>query len=259
MAHVEPALDAGDDPEQELETLHFQTLSLAGSVAGPDMPKKEDIAAPAPLQVCPFRVIPLRVEDGTYKKSEDTAQILREIGGGRALLRMTTVFYERVFADAHIAKFIMNRGDPHASRLSNWLIEKMGGEGDVWTTERIARRKNIKTVILGDGREHIVHDRTSAHVAAWNSPLRPPTEMGQHFNLVDSRVWMRLMFWSARDTGLFDLSPSFQAWFITFIAHFVAVYERTAPPYAAESAAWSAQKDNIAKYAANGNKMEFVP
>lgn len=47
-----------------------------------------------------------------------------------------------------------------------------------------------------------VHDRSTAHFAAWHSPKRPAAEYGRHFNLEDARVWMRIHFWAAREEGL---------------------------------------------------------
>jgi hypothetical protein len=46
---------------------------------------------------------------------------------------------------------------------------------------------------------------------------------------------MRLHFWAMRSVGIFERSPSFAAYYVKFIAHFVSVYERTAPPFARES------------------------
>jgi len=62
-----------------------------------------------------------------------------------------------------------------------------------------------------------------------------------------------LHFWSAREVGLFD--TPFGDYYVKFIAHFVSVYERTAPPFARESARWSSSEENIAKYLENDRKM----
>ena len=72
----------------------------------------------------------------------------------------------------------------------------------IWTTERQTRPQ--KVVRLAGGYTHVVHDRSSAHVAAWNSIHREAGKEGDHFKLDDSRIWMRLMFWSAREQGLFE-------------------------------------------------------
>lgn len=131
----------------------------------------------------------------------------------------------------------------------------MGGEGNVWSSERLERSKCPVSRLLSNGSEHIVHDRTSAHVAAWFSPLRASHEQGKRFQLHDSRVWMRLMFWSAREAGVFQRSPIFESWYIRFIAHFIRVYESNAPFFARESARWSLDPENIRSYLANNCSM----
>ena len=48
---------------------------------------------------------------------------------------MTTRFYAHVFEDKELCKFIFE-GDgaaAHGKRIGDWIVEKMGGEGDVWT------------------------------------------------------------------------------------------------------------------------------
>jgi hypothetical protein len=175
--------------------------------------------------------------------------------GGESIHRMTKLFYERAFRDLHFSKFIASFDDPHAERLANWIIEKMTGEGNPWTVERVERAKCPMHVKLGNGEDHVVHDRTSAHRAAWFSPKRPDHEMGDRFKLHDSRVWMRIMFWAGRDTGVFEVSPSFAHWYVRFIKHFIAVYERSAPAYAADEFAWSANPANIERYDRDGYWM----
>jgi len=171
---------------------------------------------------------------------------------------MLTRFYHKCFEDSHISQFIRNNGDPHAERLANWIIEKMGGEGKPWTKERVERSKCPVHATLGDGREHIVHDRTSAHVAAWFSPKRSPEDMGERFKVHDARVWMRLMFWSARETEVFHTSPSFKYWYPQFIAHFMRVYEHAAPQYAQDSLQWSENEENTEMYISGGRHMGDV-
>eukprot|EP00798_Chlamydomonas_sp_ICE-L_P021563 gene21563-28556_t len=183
------------------------------------------------------------------------ADLLKEVGGGDAIRQITDIFYKKAFEDGTLDKFIHSHDDPHAERLGNWIVEKMGGEGPVWSEERVERNKCPVARTLSNGYQHVVQDRSSAHAAAWWSPKRPEHEAGQHFQLHDSRVWMRLMFWSARETGIFDKSPSFESWYVRFIAHFVRVYESSAPAFARDSHRWSAAPANIAAYTANGNRM----
>ena len=203
--------------------------------------------------------VPLRISGNTYQASEGTAHLLREIGGGAAVRRMTNLFYLKCFQDPHLDQFIRSHDDPHFRRLADWIVEKMGGEGDAWTRERADRARCPVAHALSTGAPHVVHDRSSAHVAAWWSPKRPPRAAGRRFGVHDCRAWMRLMLWSAREAGLLsDARPAFRDWFTRFIAHFVRVYERDAPPFARESARWSADPARIAAYLAAGRTMPDV-
>ncbi|KAH8071930.1 hypothetical protein JL721_3833 [Aureococcus anophagefferens] len=126
----------------------------------------------------------------------------------------TAALAAEAFADPQLDPFIRDHGDPHGQRFANWIFEKMGG-----------------------------------------GPLD------------DCRVWMRLHFWAARETGIFDDHPAFAAragvrsssaardtlsigHYVRLIGHFVSVYERTAPPFARESARWSADPAQVADYVA---------
>lgn len=166
---------------------------------------------------------------------------------------ITSLFYAKCFEDSHLDQFIANHNDPHMERLANWIAEKMDPTSPVWTEERRTRDVTPRQV---RGGVVAVHDRTSAHVAAWNSPKRTEARAGSHFQLHDARVWMRLMFWSGRESGVFERSPSFQDWYIRFIAHFVKVYERLAPPFARESFRWSGVPENVEAYRSNGRRMD---
>eukprot|EP01062_Namystynia_karyoxenos_P027641 TRINITY_DN21154_c0_g1_i1.p1 TRINITY_DN21154_c0_g1~~TRINITY_DN21154_c0_g1_i1.p1 ORF type:complete len:329 (+),score=106.53 TRINITY_DN21154_c0_g1_i1:77-988(+) len=222
--------------------------SLSGRRApapGGASPARAPSAAPPP---------PLVVRGGTHMASPATAKLARDIGGVPALQAMIELFYSRMFADPHLDQFVRDHNDPHAVRLATWIVEKMG-DGQPWSQER--RRRSTCPVQVGGGYEVVVHDRSSAHVAAWNSPKRSPADMGQHFKLDDCRVWMRLMFWSARDKGLLT-HPQFGEWFVRFIGHFVRVYERSAPPFTRDSARWSADPANVQRYISSGRRMTDV-
>eukprot|EP00798_Chlamydomonas_sp_ICE-L_P002612 gene2612-30935_t len=195
--------------------------------------------ATAPI---PFRHVPLTMSDLTYRTTQATADLLKEIGGGDAIRQITDIFYDKAFEDGSLDKFIHSHNDPHAERLGNWIVEEMGGEGPVWSEERVERNKCPVALTLSNGSQLVVNDRGSAHTAAFWSPKRP-------------EVWMRLMFWSARETGIFDKSPSFESWYVRFIAHFARVYDSSAPAFARDSHRWSADPANIAAYRANGNRM----
>merc|ERR1712118_64362 len=87
--------------------------------------------------------------------------------------------------------------------------------------------------------------RTTAHVAAWHSPKRPPGEVGLHF-------------WALRESGLLEANPAFSDYYVRFIAHFVRVYENTAPSFARDSLRWSASAENIERYIRSGRRMTDV-
>lgn len=139
----------------------------------------------------------------------------------------------------------------------------MGGEGNIWTDNRPP------------------NSRSNSHRKAWHSRKRERSKVGRRFKLDDCRyaathmvlhdaihitsphtapwhrVWMRLMFWAGRDEGLAD-HKAFWTWYVQFISHFIRVYEYTAPPYAKESAEWSADPANIAAYEEAGYTMTDV-
>lgn len=234
----------------------------------PDM-KREALPEPEPITVggpaassrggCPFAGAHVALVMGgggrTHMSSAESVELLAETGGIDALTRMTQAFYEKVKVNGHLDQFLRSHKDPHATRLASWIAEKMGG-GTPWSDERVTRKE---IVVLAGGIRARVYDRSSAHVAAWHSPKRPAEDVGTHFQLDDSRAWMRLMFWAGREQGLVGpaaKSPRFSNWFVRFIAHFVRVYEREAPRFARESLRWSEDPANIAAYIAAGNAFE---
>eukprot|EP00095_Tigriopus_kingsejongensis_P012303 maker-scaffold692_size110616-snap-gene-0.21 protein:Tk12303 transcript:maker-scaffold692_size110616-snap-gene-0.21-mRNA-1 annotation:"hypothetical protein TRIADDRAFT_22637" len=175
--------------------------------------------------------VPFITKSDSFQTSKHSSNLLNEIGGGDKIRQMTTRFYARAFQDQTLRLFMFETDDAanHGQRLGDWIIQKMGGEGDVWSDS---------------GR----HDmRQVSHYKAWNSKKRHPSVRGNHFKLSDCRVWMRIMFWSARDVGL-DAHEPFWKWYMDFLRHFVAVYERTAPSYTKESAQWSNKASNIKTY-----------
>ena len=199
-----------------------------------------------------YRFVPLIVTSNSFQGDHRTAELLQEIGGLEALRKLTGIFYKKAFNDSHLDQFIRSHNDPHGERLANWIAEKMDPSNKVWTAER-SRRDKIPVKIQGG--EIQVHDRSSAHVAAWHSVKRKPDRVGIHFELHDARTWMRLMFWSGRESGIFEASPTFEDWYVRFIAHFVKVYERLAPPFARDSFRWAKDANNIEQYVSNGYKM----
>lgn len=213
-----------------------------------------DINAGAPTTSAPGKLVPLNVHHASHRASRETARICEEAGGAPFLRRFTARFYEKAFADPHLDQFIREHGDHHGERFAYWIAEKMG-LGTPWTAERRSRPQ-CPFMIRGVGMVD-VHDRSSAHFAAWHSPKRSPDEWGDHFQVHDCRVWMRLHFWAAREEGLFEY-PAFADYYVRFIGHFVSVYERNAPPFTRESARWSADPKNIEAYFAAGRKMVDV-
>ena len=122
------------------------------------------------------------------------------------LEKFTECFYDKSFADPHISLFIRETTDPHGRRFATWIAEKMDGK-PVWTME--ARKRKTCPFMSHGHQFETPHDRSSAHYAAWHSPKREPEKFGDHFNLHDARVWMRLHFWALRESGLWAKSPSF--------------------------------------------------
>ena len=199
----------------------------------------------SPTKRFPFQFIPLQ-RSGSHRPSEGSRYLMKHEVTLEDLTVLTEKFYELAFLDSRLDKFIRSHSDPHGTRFAAWIHQKLSGS-NVWDQDRASR-----------GRGCPVHDRTSAHVAAWYSPKRPAEERGEHFQLDDCRVWMRLHFWALRESGLMEKSPSFSDYYVRFIAHFVRVYESTAPAFARESLKWSQDPKNIEEYIQNGRKMTDV-
>lgn len=175
------------------------------------------------------------------QNSKFTADLLKDVGGGDKIRQMTTRFYAHAFEDETLSKFMFDTDGAaaHGQRLGDWIIEKMGGEGDVWTNS---------------GREGM---RRVSHSRAWNCDKRKDEKRGQRFKLDDSRIWMRLMFWSGREVGL-SQHEAFWKWYNTFLKTYIGIYTRTAPPYTKYDAEWSKNKNNIQKYIESGKAMTDV-
>lgn len=203
---------------------------------------------------CPYHFVPLRMNGRTNLPHANSAALIDEIGGLPALEEMTNSFYTKAFCDVTLDKFIRSHDDPHASRFARWIHQKLTASS-VWDDDRMSRSDN--PVKVANGHKVVVHDRSSAHVAAWHSTKRPPNEVGRHFQLDECRVWMRLHFWAMREC-VGDTSPAFIDYYVRFIGHFVSVYERTAPKFARDSYRWSANQRNIQDYLDRGCQMDDV-
>lgn len=220
------------------------------AVAAGSKPKAFAPVAPRP----PRAELPLNVINGKHVASPQTRDLVRSVGL-ESLLAFTSRFYERSFADVHVDRFIAHREDPHAQRFAKWIVEKLG-DGTPWTEERRTRPK--KQMAIGREVREVAFDRSSAHFAAWHSPKREPEKFGQHFRVDDARVWMRLHFWAARETGMFHRHPEFMEYYTRFIGHFISIYSSKSPTFVRESARWSASPRNIQLYLEAGNMMGDV-
>ena len=243
--------------------------ALAALEADPDIAEESRMLAAArqsiavvnaqkPAEVTvPVRVVPLNVVSSAHRANADTMRLVQAVGGLRVLQRFTKSFYEKAFADPHLDKFIRSHEDPHGERFAAFIAEKMG-DGTPWTDER--RSRPVTHLVVGRQVREVSFDRSSAHFAAWHSPKREPHKWGQHFKPDDARVWMRLHFWAARETGMFDTEAgrSFMEYYTRFIGHFISVYDGKSPPFTRESVRWSADPQNIQRYLAAGNVMVDV-
>lgn len=249
---------ADEDMQAEAQSLEQAVEGLAighgtgtyGGAAGPEDGRPS--LAPREVEHVPLN---WRRGSGGHQANDATLRLFREAGGREAIKRFTTAFYQKAFADPVIDRFIREHDDPHGERFANWIAEKFG-DGTPWTAERASRST---CPFQAHGHQfQTPHDRSSAHYAAWHSPKREPERFGEHFKLDDCRIWMRLHFWAMREAGIVEASPSFAEYYVKFIAHFVSVYERTAPPFAREALRWSEDPANIERYAAEGNHMPDV-
>lgn len=193
-------------------------------------------------------LVALNIRSGAHHPDGASARLVAEAGGRDGILKFTQIFYQKSFDDPHIDRFIRSHDDPHGDRFASWICEKMGA-GSPWTDERRVRQRC--PFHAGHGVTLEVHDRSSAHAAAWHSPKRESDKWGEHFKLDDCRIWMRLHFWAAREAGLFDRVPRFMEYYQRMLGHYIAVYERTAVSFVRESARWSADPANTARYLNN--------
>jgi hypothetical protein len=206
----------------------------------------------------PFHFVPLKMggESGrTHTVSKESKRLIDTEVSLQDLMKMTSLFYDKVFQDPILDKFIRDRNDPHGIRFAKWIHQKLSGS-NVWDHDRTTR--NLQPITIANNIQHVVHDRSSAHAAAWYSPKRPQEDVGRHFQLDECRVWMRLHFWALRESGIIEKSPSFADYYVRFIGHFVRVYESTAPNFTRDSYRWSANPSNIDTYIQNGRRMNDV-
>ena len=217
--------------------------------------QRENESSTTELAVTNF--VPLRMggRGGTHLVSKGSARLIQDEVSLADLERMTTLFYDKAFQDETLDKFIRSHDDPHGTRFAKWIHQKLSGS-TIWDQDR--QERNLDPVRVAGGHKHVVHDRSSAHVAAWRSPKRPAQDVGRHFKLDECRVWMRLHFWSMREAGLLEMAPNFCDYYVRFIAHFIRVYESSAPHFARDSFRWSEDLSNIHRYLEHGRRMNDV-
>eukprot|EP00934_Nitzschia_sp_Nitz4_P003797 Nitzschia sp. Nitz4//scaffold200_size39268//23272//24306//NITZ4_007619-RA/size39268-processed-gene-0.63-mRNA-1//-1//CDS//3329541295//3787//frame0 len=209
---------------------------------------------------CPFRYVPLQLGAGQGHRpavlpTPESKAIIESEVSLEDITKMTNAFYLMAHQDETLDKFLRSRDDPHGERFAKWVHQKMTGS-NVWDLDCQHRREEQAKQPEKD--EYFVHDRSSAHKAAWNSPKRPAQDQGQTFTLADCRVWMRIHFWAMREAGLVQKSPTFVDYYVRLIGHFVAIYEKVAPPFTRESFRWSEDSANIEAYIQNGRRMTDV-
>lgn len=175
----------------------------------PDIMKENTGGAEEQLNLLSIRGnIPLTLNGNSHAPTRETHELVNEIGGLDKLRSFTNRFYQLAFQDAHLDTFIRSHEDDHGERFASWIAEKLGGNasGNPWTAHRESR-PSCPFHVPGRGTFEVT-DRSSAHFAAWHSPKREPGTFGDHFQLGDCRNWMRLHFWAARETGVFE-NPRF--------------------------------------------------
>jgi hypothetical protein len=264
-------LNADDDLKEEYRTNKNETLEqqdritsttekARATVAIHDSKKSSSNSGVTGSKSPEFTFVPLSMSGNsgrTHAVSEGSRRIMKDENVTVEKLQfMTELFYDKTFVDKTLDQFIRSHKDPHGSRFAKWIHQKLTGS-DVWDVDRQEIR-DLKPVRLAGGYSHVVHDRSSAHVAAWYSPKRPTHEVGRHFTLEECRVWMRLHFWALRESRLLEQAPSFADYYVRFIGHFIRVYESTAPVFTRDSFRWSANPSNIETYLSNGNCMVDV-
>jgi hypothetical protein len=244
-----------NDPDLRAEAnIHegIDTTASNTNVKNDDKPAISNHSKPRP-----FKYVPLKMGGNgrTHVVSAESRRLIEEEVTLNDLEKMTELFYEKAFQDPTLDAFIRSHDDPHGARFAKWIHQKLSGS-TVWDQDR--KTRNLQPVTLARGYQHVVHDRTSAHAAAWYSPKRPSQDVGRHFQLDECRVWMRLHFWAMRESGIMEKSVSFANYYVRFIAHFVRVYESTAPAFACDSLRWSEDPANIQAYLENGRRMPDI-
>jgi len=242
------ALEKDPDIAEERLTLTTHRQNAAVSTEPEEIPQR-----PQRLPKEELVLIPLQVANRAHQCNAATRQLFLSVGPEK-VRQFTEQFYQRSFADAHIDQFIKSHDDPHGERFALWIQEKFG-DGTPWTESR--KKRPATFLHTAEGTVRVAFDRSSAHFAAWHSPKREASKWGSHFKPDDARVWMRLHFVAARETGMFE-HPEFMDYYVRFIAHFISVYSGKAPPFTRDSMRWSEDPQNVQRYVKAGCYMDDV-
>ncbi len=202
--------------------------------------------------------VPLVIIDGSIGYNDASKRLLAEVGGLDGLKKMTLIFYQKFHEDPYLKQFLGNLTNPlttHAARIAMYFAEMMGASGEPWSADCSRRPQRPEPIAKNE--TVVVNSRQRAHYAAWNSVTRPANRVGRRFKLDDCRVWMRLMFWSCRESGLAN-NLVFFSYFVRFIGHFIAIYEETARAFARHEAMWSGNPQNIQRYLSSDRVMSDV-
>ncbi|KAF0695501.1 Aste57867_13694 [Aphanomyces stellatus] len=176
--------------------------------------------------------VKFETKSGRFVTSAKTTKLLEDIGGSDKIREFATRFYAHGFLDSTLKPFFFldDGATAHGQRLADFIIQEMGGD------------------VVGS------HFWGAAHAKARNCSKRHPSVRGNNFNVVDSRTWMRLHFWAARECG-FHLHRAFWRWYISFIQHHIAFYTDSAASFTYEDSVWSMHQHNIDAYVQNGHRM----
>ena len=134
----------------------------------------------------PYKFVPLTMGGNgrTHVVTRDSKRLIEEEVSLADLEKMTELFYHNVFLDPTLDQFIRSRNDPHGSRFAKWIHQKLS-DSSVWD-DQDRQTRDLKPVTLSGGFKHVVHDRSSAHAAAWYSPKRPVRMWDVIFNLMSA-------------------------------------------------------------------------
>lgn len=200
----------------------------------------------------------------------DTQKLFSGIGGLQGLETIARGFYKRFFEDVHLNSFIAHTHHKHPERIAGFMAQQMTGDERYYDDEV---RQRVRYQTKGYSDEHGAIDFSHAHAMARSArkfggnyatrkftTLEKMQEGGDGFTIKDARIWMRLMFWSAREQRLAEDAELWEL-FVGYIRHKIGYYEPSKHPerfrqFATADAEWSASQDNLEAYVSNENVMQ---